>query len=178
MGTSWVPDIYHDGTKKLWMRSQDSKHNGTVGCNGSNCNLFNLDDDDWHSLEPGYYQTSWFGIPWYYESEDTHYKIFCFSEDKPEKKSLNGVRVYTSSLNGQDAIHYVNESGETLATTPVSNGSDTNCKMVITEDNGFYIEAVNSGNADAITVLNDAGQLVSGTIQDVAAITGIFLPVE
>jgi hypothetical protein len=136
--------------------------------------LFDLEDRDWHQLEPGTYQTSWFGIPWFYLSETHHYKIISIFSHKPDGIE-KGVRFYTSTINGQDQICYVDPDGTTFARTNVVNGSDTNCKLIIDPSGGFCIEPINTGDPDPSTVLKEGGKFVAATAKVIIEATATVL---
>lgn len=159
MGVTWIPDIYQNNYSSFWIRSQDDSHNGVVR------GQFDLEDRKWHELYSGDYQTDWFGIPWYYLNENNHYKIIASAPDDDR-----GVKLYTSVLNGQDYIHFVDSHGKTIARVKVNTGGDTNCKLVFPAQGGFYVEPVNAGDPDPETIVRETGEIVKSSLDAVATV--------
>ena len=165
MGVSWITDIYQFSETPVLMRSRDDQHNGVV--NGENFN-----DRQWHYIPKGVYRTDYFAVPWFFLSENHHYKIISFHEevmDHPD--SIAGIRLYTTKFEGQDSIFYVYQMGKTFVKTALGNGSDTNCKLVFPPEGGFYIEPINTGNPDPFTILDKTGKAVQATVNMISQIT-------
>ena len=157
MGVSWIPDIYQNNSCSFWIRSQDDSNNASVR------GQFDLDDRGWHELSTGNYRTDWFGIPWYYQGENNHYKII-----GPAPEDDKCVKIYTSVLNGQDYICFVDSDGKTIARVRVNNDGDTNCKLVFPSQGGFYIEPLNAGDPDPQTIVKETGEVVKSSLDAIA----------
>jgi hypothetical protein len=174
MGVAWITDIYQFSDRPVFIRSRDDRHKGMIiGTQGSEFHA-DLEDRKWHELPKGVYTTRWFGIPWFFKSEHHHYKIISTNEQVMElPESVAGVCLYTSILGGQDNIYYANQMGITFARTVLDQGSDTNCKLIFTSEGGFYIEPINTGDPEPLTILDETGKVVKATIEMVSQVTQI-----
>ncbi len=153
MGLGLIDTVYNNSDKIVKIRSKDDNNNGVVVNANNASDSFNLDDGQFHELQPHTkYCTERFGIPWY--TGGKWYKTY--SADYT-------INFFHSQLGEYDYIMFVNEAnGKVLMRQCVPTQCDEFHCIMRFENDGVWIDVVHSNTAMHVDlvreVLSESGE--------------------